>query len=432
MRILAVTKYFPPETNSQSLQMGRVTGAIREAGCEVHVVAALFADRLGRALERAENGCTIHYIPAKRPEGSNRVTARAARRIVDEISTIHSTGRWVTEALAEALRISRFFRPEILFTASTPFDSHLVGLRMTGVQELPWVASFSDPWPAAVTPDPYRRRAIPFLSRFQRRFLRRVLREAHGIHMPSRIAIDTVQDASGVRIKDKSRVIPHIGLHSPPEEAFPPGGWLMHIGHLTRERVSRPLLEAVETLTRGKPSLFRGLLCVGWVCPEFHDLVRRLKMTESVRFMNPVTEYDAGVLARSASALVVIEADMPFSPFLPSKFADYACSRRPIIAITPPSGAVREYLARYGGGIAVLNQREEILEALSKVLLSNSETRISKQSPGEAGLASPFCATSVATRYLDLFLTAQEAFRSNPGRCGRESGGTPRKGAHTK
>jgi hypothetical protein len=84
-------------------------------------------------------------------------------------------------------------------------------------------------------------------------------------------------------------------------------------------------------------------------------------------------------IANRAVALLVLEADMPESPFLPSKFADYARVGRPIIAVTPNRSPIRQYLNQYGGGCAVTHDRQEISRAIGMVL-KNEANHIIKNS----------------------------------------------------
>ena len=116
--------------------------------------------------------------------------------------------------------------------------------------------------------------------------LRKVLRACDAIHMPNSHAIKLVEERVGVPIRDKSWVIPHIGSEVPRLSQKIEPGWLVHIGYLSRERVSYPLLEAIRETALSYPERFKGLLCIGSICSEFRALIRETHMERFVKFRN--------------------------------------------------------------------------------------------------------------------------------------------------
>jgi glycosyltransferase involved in cell wall biosynthesis len=53
---------------------------------------------------------------------------------------------WLPFALAQALRAVRKYRPNVIYTTSSPVTAHLAGLVLQRATGLPWVADFRDPW----------------------------------------------------------------------------------------------------------------------------------------------------------------------------------------------------------------------------------------------------------------------------------------------
>lgn len=414
MRILAISKSSPPETNAQSLQTGRVLKAIAETGAEVYLVAGYPSKSQGSAFHRKSDGYVTAYIPTKTPPNSHIIRYRIQKRLTNEISDINPFGKWVTGAFTEAILRLRSTRADLLLTVSTPFHSHIVGLRLKRAVRIPWIASFSDPWPVALTPPPYRTYRLPLLSTLQLHLLRNVLREADAIHMPSKIAVDMVERESGIPISHKSYVIPHIGLQTSSHIHSSGNGWLVHVGHLTRERVSLPLLQAVTKAASEIPGLFKGLCLVGTVCPEFHALSMKVGAQHLVRLLGMVTPEKAMAQAEKSTALLVIEANMPYSPYLPSKFADYAMTGRPIIAITPACSSLSQLLADYGGGEAVHHCMGEIYSAIVNVFRRS----VGSNSSGyvrTGALSRLFSPSSIAAQYLALFSNVSKSgLLSNP------------------
>jgi glycosyltransferase involved in cell wall biosynthesis len=53
---------------------------------------------------------------------------------------------WLPGAVHQALRAVRRYRPEVLYTTSSPVTAHVAGLIVQRLTGLPWVADFRDPW----------------------------------------------------------------------------------------------------------------------------------------------------------------------------------------------------------------------------------------------------------------------------------------------
>ena len=111
----------------------------------------------------------------------------------------------------------------------------------------------------------------------------------------------------------------------------------------------------------------------------------------------------AAEIMLAAQALLVVEADMRISPFLPSKFADYAYAKRPILAITPPVSAIRDYLAKYGGGKAVSHNTSEIAAAIRDVFSEERCFGNDSTSLQEEQLSSAFSSDVVGAAYAKMF-----------------------------
>ncbi|MHC4518486.1 MAG: glycosyltransferase [Planctomycetota bacterium] len=401
MRLLVVSKSFPPRNSARSLQIGKVTEAIRSTGVELRIIAGL--DKKTANGEGAQPNGSVVYVPYSRRHDASRLVDRVLKFLDEEISSVNRVDRWVRRCVAEALKQIEAFRPECLLTSSVPFETHLVGLAVKRLTGVPWVASFSDPWPFWLCPRPYYRRPFPILRRMNMTALARVIKACDAVHMPSRYGIEWTARASGLPIESKGVAIPHIGFSVQSAGTTPDRiGWLAHVGHLSRERASEAVLRGVQKAHQRIPGRFNGLLCVGWVCPKFREMVRGMGLEHIVRFTGRLPAAEAATVVGSTTALLVVEADMDISPFLPSKFADYALAGRPILAITPATSAIRNYLARYGGGAAVRHDAEEIAEAITNVFRKDAEDGLSVA--GENGrLADVFSPITVGNQYRELF-----------------------------
>ncbi len=362
MRILLISQHFPPLETARALQMGKVVEALKANGCCTTVIAG----KINSDSSDIEVGDGVVYLPCWWRSYDRSLVRRASRRMIEELySCSWPSSRWVQSAIDYATAVIAKYKPNCVMTSSTPFESHLVGLAVKRKTKTPWVASFSDPWPPCTAPRPHFSKGLPILRRRQLSLLAKVMRECDIIHMPSRYGIEQVERATGLRIDGKAVAIPHIGFPNERVDVAPEyAGWAAHVGDLKRARVSDALILGVQKAHAQIPHLFKGLICVGRVCPEFRQMVGRLQMDDIVRFTGQLPVDQAMRMARSATVLLLLEANMAISPYLPGKFADYAFLRKPILAVVPPVGAVRDYLETYGGGKAVEHDPDEIAEAL--------------------------------------------------------------------
>jgi len=397
MRVLIVSKYFPPFENARAQQMATVAKALGPAGCEVAVVAGL-------APEVAETpvwDSAVRYVPTESmPSGGAR--ARRLRWGYRRFVNSWRRRRWPARACRACLEVLREFRPDVMMTASMPDASHQVGLLLRRKTRIPWVAFFSDPRPPAILPGPYRHRKSVVRQALEMRLIRQVLRECTAVVMTSRYALPLMESGTGVNILRKSFTIPHVASQ-PASAAARTDRRLVHLGDLTPHRVSGALLEAVKLAAAEIPDRFGGLLCVGNVCEGFRALSREMDMEGLVACHGYVPESKAKEFAAAAHALLVLEADMAESPFLPRKFADYAATGRPIIAITPPASAIRDYMRRHGGGVAAAHNPQEIAAAIRAVFANGPARHEDKPDGGAGGLAAVFSATAVGAQYVELF-----------------------------
>lgn len=399
MRVLIIGKLFPPSKKARARQLGRVTEALAEAGCEVVVIAGFEGG------EKPRRPFPVKYIESK-PAPTGRTG-----RFASSLRNSFQRRDWWRRAGVVADNVIREFQPDIILSSSSPYDSHYVALKIRQRNKIPWIAYFSDPWPPLIMPVPYRESpgARGILKTFWEIFLtRKILRECDALVMTNQSALRLMEEEVGIAIGYKGFTIPHIGSGSD-KISSPGNNQLVHIGELCRRRSLPELLEAVKRVAVEMPERFRGLLLVGDVCREFRDLIRRKEMEEIVEFTGQISSSRAREIAAESRALLVIEAKMEVSPFLPSKFADYARTGRPIIAITPPAGAIRDYLDKYGGGRAVRTDADEISGAIREAFQTDDAGFTGIGSGGESPLSSPFKSENVAGLYLDMFEEVMES-----------------------
>ena len=399
MRILIISKMFPPLKNAQTLLMAKVANALVDAACEVRLLAGLDADG-----EKPQWPFPVNYVKSE-VATQNLARSGTLRRLVISLHNSFKSRDWWRRAGVEALKIIREFNPDILISSSSPYDSHCVALELRRKTDIPWIAYFSDPWPPLIMPGHYRKSPSErgrLKTFWEMRLVRKTLQKCDALAMGNSYALKLMEKETGITVIEKGFVIPHIGSEQF-DSSVATNKKLAHIGKLCECRYSSDLLVAVKRVAAEMPDRFEGLVLVGEVCEAFRDLIRQERMEDTVECVGHVSATRAQEIACRSRALLVVEANMKVSPFLPSKFADYAMTGRPIIAITPPVGAIRDYLEKYGGGWAVTRNADEIAETIREAFKDENAGQPRSSPVVESALSSPFRSENVAQIYMNMF-----------------------------
>jgi hypothetical protein len=210
-----------------------------------------------------------------------------------------------------------------------------------------WIAYFCDPWAA----NPIERRAL--VRRWNAWQEPRALRAADYVVHSSPQALDLVLRDNPWLDPAHTRVVPH---------AFDPSLYpqrpkqrneqiiLRYIGTLFGRRSPQPVFRAMARLLERKPELV-GRLRLELIGAVHADLADRDAESshplppDLVHWLPPVPYRDSLALMYDADILLLIEADVAETPFVPSKVTDYMGADTPIIGIVP-AGGCREVLRR--------------------------------------------------------------------------------------
>jgi hypothetical protein len=345
MRILVISKLHPPGTSTRAIQVGRLLEAMRQQGAQITVITAQ-TDQ-----EQASTEDVIR-LPARRVSYGSRLITKVSRGIEFHVDMTNPFDRWTRAAVKHASGIIDRQRPDVLLTMSWPFNPHIVGLALhRAFPALPWAAFLSDPFPVTLIGSYWKRYRVPLVSRHQRRCTKKLLHSADLLIMPNALGPTVFSSLAAPELLNRCLTLPHIG-EEPASTATVEPGWLTHIGSLDPPRCCEPLLVAIKKLAACDAS-FKGLRLVGTVSPKFVKQAERLGVRRLLDLVGTVSADEALRFAQRSQALLIIEADIPKSFFLPSKLADYAYVNRPIFAITPPVSTTRTYFERFSVGEAV-------------------------------------------------------------------------------
>ncbi|MGI5832832.1 MAG: hypothetical protein ACOX6D_09955 [Thermoguttaceae bacterium] len=400
MRILVVTKSFPPFFSARAFQTGKVARALANAGTDITVITG----HRGASVKKVNFPFPVFSIRYTDPFSS--LFPKRAQRADNSLLQLYSNS-WVRSAVRLARRLHNEKPFDFILSQSNPFDGHLVAFHLKKQIRLPWCVSFSDPFPPRILPKPYTikfRNRIPGLYALQMNRLRSTLTACDCVHVSAIKAAELLEKKSNVKIMSKTRSIPHIGGSVP--HRLERNGRIAHIGQLSRARWNgnEEMIKAFSTAAQ-KYHRFKGVDFIGACDQAFAARISQSGHDGLFSILPSVGHEESLAVMQRYSALLVIEAKMEFSPFLPSKFSDYARSGKPIMALTPTDSAISRYLSEYGGGIAVPQETEKIVDAIRRLFESDSPIQASEQ------LSYVFTPEHVGTSYASWFEEVCKSFK---------------------
>jgi glycosyltransferase involved in cell wall biosynthesis len=323
---------------------------------------------------RAPAGVTLVPVPSL----EERLLFRTLWRVVPPLKLLpDEKWVWIGAAARAAQRLAAERRFDVLVSFAQPFSDHLVGLRVRRATGLPWVAHFSDPW----TDSPYLRGA-----RWQQRLWKRL--EADVVRGADALVFVNAQTAERVMQKypdewrRKAHVIPHGFDRSDPVAAPAARDERLTIVHAGRfydgARTPESLLRALAALAARRP-LARELriVFVGTPVPLHRRLATALGLDPVVEFTGRLPFAESARWAAAADVLLLIDAPADENLFLPSKLIDYLPAGKPILALTPFSGASADVIRALGYPITPPDDERAIAEAIDAMLSSYREGLLS-------------------------------------------------------
>lgn len=377
MHILLITGVYKPRVGTRAVQIERFVSALEKQGITTSIVGGSDKYPATEVTYHSSADNESHRVALPfRSCGRQSALHNTLQRITQRIDPRPDKVTWVTPATQAAARILGSMRINAIISASTPIESHVVGMRLSQAHRLPWFAFFSDPWPPSDLPLAYRRRTLPWITSDCRALVKDIVHTADHVVLTCREAVLGFHETVARHIETKCTAIPHVwggNFTKTHKNNVHSKGWVIHVGDLTKERALPELIEALKEAKSRSQGLIRGLALFGRVSKEFQKLVKQRGAEALVDYRGEVPAEDVPNAVAGAVGLLLIESAMKSSPFLPSKFSEYASLPTPICAITPDTSATRRYLSAHGGGVAVNHSVDSIADGLMHLLTLDSK-----------------------------------------------------------
>ncbi len=263
---------------------------------------------------------------------------------------------WLPFALNEAKRIIREHKIDIIFTTCPPHSVHLIGYYLhKQFPHIPWITDFRDLWIDYVR---YIKR--PWLSyQIDRSLEHKVYKKANKIITVSRGFLRRLVEKYPMVNPNKISLITNgydemdfDGIERHPTGKFT----LTYTGSLHGKRSPIALFKALGELFKEIPEFkidFR-MIIAGRYSAENEKLFNSEEFSGLIDTRGYLAHKDVIQLIMDTEVLFSINVDAPQNDLvIPGKIFEYIATGRPIIAMTPPQGALAEILKSAGMGIVI-------------------------------------------------------------------------------
>lgn len=286
--------------------------------------------------------------------------------------------RWVSWSLGAVpmgLYLIRKYRPDVIWSTYPIATAHLIGLSLSRLTGLPWVADFRDPMTDVdYPPDPLTRRMFQWIEKKSVNYCTKAVLTTPGAidnykeRFPQTPAshfhlIENGYDEENFAAAESSRV---------EEQKKSARLVLIHSGIIyPSERDPTQFFEALAVLTRQGLISHTDLHVI--LRATAHDeyllrLIDQYGIGDIVSLAPPIPYREALSEMLAADGLLILQASNCNNQ-IPAKLYEYMRARRPILALTDPTGNTAAALISMGvDTIAPLDSRNDIMRELLRFL----------------------------------------------------------------
>ncbi len=372
MDIVCVSHNAPPLNDAEALCTARLLSALVGCGANVHLVAADLPPSLEPSIcaELMDKRIQTTYVRAK--------AGRFARLAVGARFQFHSQRvEWIAPAIKTTRAILQQYENPILLTRAFPMASNLVGYYCRQDAKA-WVAHFSDPYPPFEWQNHWCSR---FVRPVNRRWARRILKNADLITVTCPNATRYIEEKSGYSFRHKAEVVTHLALPKLKRGGFkldrkPDEFVIAHIGTMMARRRPDLLLKGALLAMERHPEI--RFLQYGHVDEETLRLCRSSPAFErlDIRHVGNLSPRDAADLQQQVDVNMIVDTDLglSYSPFILSKFPHSVCAGRPMLMLSAVDSEMARLTAKYGGGEFVpFSSPEAVAEAICRLFAGRNE-----------------------------------------------------------
>jgi len=281
--------------------------------------------------------------------------------------------------------IANKHKADMIFSFANPQESNIIGAMLGKKLNIPFVSYFSDPF--------YDNFYQHFSMFGKKRALLqeyKIIKQSNKVIFCNRQAKKLVLKKYPVSWREKGAVIPH--CYDPKDypdvsQSDSDKFVISYIGVFYPQRDPEILFQALQKAFQKSPELLKKCLInlvgavnnyAGYSEEKINQMAGKYGLTDIIKIIPPVSYRESLRYMKESDCLVVVDADIPDSPFLPSKVIDYAGSGSLILGITPEESPTRDFLNNLGYKAFNYSQVDELSDYLKKLISGEIKVNINQ------------------------------------------------------
>lgn len=374
-KVLMIAYHFPPMVGSSGIQ--RTLGfarALPSLGWQAAILTAHL-----RAYEQTQQNTSLDDMMVRRAFALDSARHLAIfGRYPLAIALPDRLISWLLGAVPTGLAMIRQLKPAVLWSTYPIATAHLIGYWLARLSGLPWIADFRDPMAHEGYP-PDQRTWQSFLKVEQRVFSRANLC-VFATEGAARLYRNRYPDAA-TRIRVIENGYDEAAFSAAEQNleraALHPGAYtLLHSGIVYPEwRNPIHLLQAIRHLINAgelDPAKFRLRFRAPVHDAFLHEQIASLQLQDMVEVLPALPYRDALGEMMRADGLLVLQSE-GCNDQIPAKLYEYLRARRPILALTDPTGDTAQAMRSMGlNHIAPLDSSTAITKELIGFVKQNT------------------------------------------------------------
>lgn len=346
--ILFIAPSCYPIDGAEANVNAKVIKALTEYGCNVDLVSR----KSSKSLCYPQSRDDYYFGKIRQIEEVDWYIKKDIKRIWNHVKVFLLTGYtyvwadWAYPAIKACEELIAKNHYDYIYTYNAP--SEIVGLYLSKKYRIKWVATWNDPYCWNKYPAPYGEGIKGKVSYFRNKIIRNIGKYTYFNIFPSeRLRSYMMKYVPGID-KENTAICPHLVLSDQKFKSCDQNKELniLHAGALGKERNPMTLLVGLSQFLKSMPNAKIHLNFLGvFERMDTFDVENFIKKNELFDYINiippvPYTE-SLSIIAKNDVCLLV-EAPCEEGIFLPSKVADYMQIGKPIFAISPSVGTMKD------------------------------------------------------------------------------------------
>lgn len=371
MKILVIANSFPPLLDSEAICSGKFVLSLLQEGHQITVIAQGIPQHerkvdSSKLWQKIDDSSVIWIGPPNR-----KLYRRFSSFLNKCYLLLPAASWWAKKAMDKGMNLCKREHFDMIISRGTSIECLYIGYKIAGNSGGKLISMLNDP-PFFCFPPPYTNRKKNFFAKKVDLYnLKKIFNSSYLVAFPSARLLAYMERVLNTKFRHNAFISPHIGFYHETNSVKSETLSIVHAGKINWGRSSLPFLLALGKVLNSQPDMIQHLKVhfFGVIDKPTDELLQELGLSDVVVF-NGIVSYEESLrIISKATALLLIEAVMEEGIFLPSKFCDYAITKKPLLLFSPLNGTVADMVGKYHPGLLGQNE-EEVAQELTRFFTS--------------------------------------------------------------